>query len=146
MKISSIMVRNVRAVKPSDTARRAVAVMNRYRIGSVLVINGNKISGIITERDILKRVVAMDKKATAIFCRNIMSRRIKTVDAESSVTDAVNIMAKYGIKKLPVMEDGKLAGIVTATDLLKSGEQLEYAALKKLAEFFPVGRQQAVAG
>ena len=65
MKVSAVMTKGVRTVKPEDTARKAAMVMNKHGIGSVVVASGRKAVGIITERDLLKRVVAKNKKADA---------------------------------------------------------------------------------
>lgn len=146
MKISPIMVRNVKTVKSLDTVRKAVAVMNRHRIGSVVVIEKGAAVGIVTERDVLKRVVAVNKKPESVRCRSIMSRPVKTIDAEKTVVDAIELMARHRIKKLVVTRGKEIAGIVTATDILRSGERIEYAALKKLAQFFPVYQPAAQAG
>jgi CBS domain-containing protein len=138
MKISSIFVRNVRTVKPDDTTKKAAVVMNKYRIGCVIVAEGKNPMGIITERDILRRIVAAGKDAASVKCRKIMSKPVLAIDVNDSIEDAVEIMSKKKIKKLIVTRGGHLAGIVTATDILGSGEKIEYAVLKKLAEFFPI--------
>lgn len=145
MRVSSIMVKRVRIVRPEDTVKKAVAVMNKSSIGSVVAVDKGKAIGIITERDILKRVVAKGRNAARVKCRSIMSRPVVTIEEDDSVVNAINTMAKKGIKKLVVTREGKLAGIVTATDIMKSGEKIEYAALKKLAEFFPVYEPRRVA-
>lgn len=146
MKVSSIMTANVRTVNPKESVRKAVKLMNRFRIGSVVVVDDGKIAGILTERDILKRVVAVNKKPESINCKSVMSRNVRTIDTDDSVVNAIDIMARNKIKKLPVTEEGELVGIVTATDILKSGERIEYVALKKLAQFFPISRPVAQAG
>ncbi len=132
------MTKTVRTVKPTDSVKKAVLTMNRYRIGSVIVIENYEPAGIITERDMLKRIVARGKNADKVKCGTIMSRPLRTIDTSDSIEDAAALMAKRKIKKLAVMKDGRLAGILTVTDILKSGERIELAALKKLAQFFPV--------
>ncbi len=146
MRVSSVMTKTVRAVGSRDTVKKAVLLMNKYQIGDVLVVDNRKVAGIITERDILERVVARGKNPGKILCRTVMSKGVKTIDSDASVVDAIEMMARHNIKKLPVTENGKLAGIVTATDILKSGERIEYAALKKLAQFFPVYQPSTQAG
>ncbi len=146
MKVSAVMTKGVRTVKPEDTARKAAIVMNKHKIGSVVVASGRKAVGIITERDLLKRVVAKNKKADSIKCRDIMSKPLIAISADADVEDAISIMSKKGIKKLITTRHGMLVGIVTATDIIKSGEKVEYAALKKLSEFYPIGTQQTEAG
>ncbi len=138
------MSKKVRTVRPTDSVKKAVSIMNRYNIGSVIVY-GDKVEGIITERDVLKRVVALCKDS-GVACRSVMSRNITTIDVNDEIEDAIEVMAKKRIKKLPVTENGELVGIVTATDIIKSGERVEYAALKKLAQFFPVYQASREAG
>lgn len=138
MKVSSVMKKHVRTVRLGDSVRKAVGIMNANRIGSVVVVEKNRLVGIFTERDILRNVVAKNKKADSTRVKSVMTRRVFTIDAEAGIEDAINIMAKRHIKKLPVLRDGELVGIITATDVLRSGERLEYAALKKLAQFYPV--------
>lgn len=72
-----------------------------------------------------------------------MTKNLATVESSASVVDAIELMASRDIKKLPVVDDGELVGIVTASDILKSGEEIEYAVLKKLAKFLPVSRPAA---
>ncbi|MBI2075836.1 MAG: amino acid permease [Candidatus Aenigmarchaeota archaeon] len=138
MKVSSVMTKNIRTAKPEDSVKKVALIMNKYRIGDVVIEGNRKAIGIITERDILKKVVALGRKPEDVKCKAIMRRPVTTIDENSSVTDAIDVMAKKNIKKLPVTRDGELVGIVTATDILKSGERIEYAVLKKLAQFYPV--------
>ncbi len=123
-KVSSVMSRSIRTVKPSDTVQKAVSVMKRYRIGDV-VVAGKKVVGIITERDILMRIVAAGRKPQDVLCRNIMSRPVITISGSSSVADAIELMSVKEIKRLVVTEKGRPAGIVTATDVLKSSERFK---------------------
>lgn len=138
MEVSSIMIKNVKAVSPRDNVKKVVDIMNRSKIGSVVVIEDHKPRGIITERDILEKVVSNDKLPSKVLAKGIMSKELVTVEPDDSVVDAINIMVKNNIKKLVVIEDGELVGIVTASDILKSGENIEYAVLEKLAKFLPV--------
>jgi CBS domain-containing protein len=138
MRISSIFVRNVRTADAKDTVKKAALVMNKYRIGCVVVMDGKRPAGIITERDILRRIVAAGKNAADVKCREIMSKPLLTIEVGDEIEDAIELMVKKKVKKLVVTRSGHFAGIVTTTDILRSGEKIEYAVLKKLAEFFPL--------
>ncbi len=140
MKISEIMIKNVRTAKPDDTAKSAVLIMNKFKIGSIVIADGKKPVGIITERDILTRIVAEGKNSEIVTCRQIMSKPLVVIDENDDTADAIELMAKEKIKKLVVMKDGELAGIITATDILKSGEQIEEAVLNKLARILPIAK------
>ncbi|MBI4017496.1 MAG: amino acid permease [Candidatus Aenigmarchaeota archaeon] len=136
MQVSEVMTRDVRTVKPTDTVKTAVRLMNENHIGSVVVSDEREALGIITERDILTRVVGANKSADKMKCKEIMSTPLVAVDATAGVADAVDTMVKHRVKRLIVLEGEELAGIITATDILKSGERLEQEALEKLSTFF----------
>lgn len=138
MKLSAVMVKNVCTVDPDDTVKKAVFIMNKHNIGSVIVVEGNKPIGIITERDILRKVVALDKRPGKMLCKNLMRKPVKTISANATVLKAIELMAKYHIKKLAVTRNGMLVGIITATDILKSPAKIEEAALKRVSRLFPV--------
>jgi len=118
-----VMTRNVKTVIPSSPVMGAIQKMNKFRIGSVIVIQGGRPVGIITGRDILRRVeVQLDP--SVVKAREIMSTPIITVDEDTPVEDASRTMTRRQIKKLPVVRDGRLVGIVTATDIARSAPQL----------------------
>lgn len=145
MKIADLMVKNVKTVELGDTVKNAAKIMNKNKIGSIIVAMGDEALGIITERDILKKIVASGKNPAKIRCKEIMSDKLLSVDISSEVVDAIEMMTKHKIKKLVVTKNGKLIGIVSITDILQSGEKIEYAVMKKLAETFPMKVQENVA-
>ncbi|MBI4896113.1 MAG: CBS domain-containing protein [Candidatus Aenigmarchaeota archaeon] len=138
MQISSVMKKSVKMLKPSDTALKAVRSMNTNRIGCVLIVDKGKLLGVITERDVLRSIVSENQKPKSILCKTMMSSPVKTIEDTDDVIDAIDLMATYKIKKIPVLHNKKVVGIITVTDILRSGERIEYAALKKLGRFFPV--------
>jgi CBS domain-containing protein len=105
----------------SDPSALEVAgAMVKNRVGSVVVLKGERPAGIITERDILKKVVATNRKAEEVRAKTIMSSPLVTVKAYDSVETAASLMTKNRIKRLPVLEaDGSLAGILSVTDIAK---------------------------
>lgn len=143
MEVSSIMIRDVKTVSPRDNVKKIVGIMNRHRLGSLVVIENDKPTGIITERDILRKVVSKNLVPEDVTAQDIMTKSLATVNPADSVVDAIELMASRNIKKLPVVDNGELVGIITASDILKSGEEIEYAVLKKLAKFLPVSRTAA---
>lgn len=99
--------------------RDAAKLMSEKNIGSLIIMHGEKIIGIITERDIMKNISRLDNKISSIMSRNVVC-----VDEGESLDNAAILMAKYRIKRLPVLKKGKLIGIVTATDILGNVEDL----------------------
>jgi len=118
--VRDIMSKNVKTARPDSLISDVVAKMNKFRIGSVVVVQGRKPVGIITERDILRKVVELGLDPRTVKARDIMSAPILIINEEVSVEEAASIMTRNSIKKLPVVKNGNLVGIVTATDLVKS--------------------------
>lgn len=117
--VSSIMTSPVVSVMFSDPAITAVNKMISHDIGAVVVISGGRPVGIITERDILKRVVAEERNPRATFCQNVMSKPLITTSPETTVGKALEIMKKNGIRRLPVVRGEELVGIVTEKDIIR---------------------------
>jgi CBS domain-containing protein len=106
------------ATRPDVKIKEAVKIMNKLSIGSLVVLDEkNNIVGIVTERDILKSIEKnIDPEINEV--KDIMSKNVKTVSSDTDLKDAVDIMLKYKIKKLPVVDNGNLVGIITTSDIV----------------------------
>ena len=122
--VRDVMSENVRTVRSNSTITEVVRKMNKFEIGSVVVVEGERPVGIITERDILRRVLEVTLAAEAMKAKEIMSSPLMTVDGETTVEEAARMMADRRIKKLPVVKDRKLIGIVTSTDIVRNSPRL----------------------
>jgi CBS domain-containing protein len=117
--VRDVMSKNVRVVRPDSSAKEVVATMNKFDIGSVVVVQGERPVGIITERDILKRIVEPCLAPETLTARQIMSSPVITIDENASINEAAKLMAKKGIKRLLVTRNNdKLVGIITFTDIV----------------------------
>jgi CBS domain-containing protein len=102
-----------------DTPIRDVAKMMEDRIvGSVVVTDGDAIEGIVTDRDIALKCGAADGDLSAMAARDVMTPNPFTVDADLGVYDLFHQMREAGVRRAPIVDDGKLSGIVTIDDLL----------------------------
>lgn len=117
MKVRKIMSKNLKTIEPSRTIRFAAQVMNKYGIGSLLVVDSFALAGIITERDILKAFAAEKSPDTPV--KDVMTKKVITITPDGTLEEAAKLMLKNKIKRLPVCKDNKCFGIVTATDLIK---------------------------
>jgi CBS domain-containing protein len=126
------MVKEVVTIDANKSAKDAADVMNRYEIGCLIVVRRGKAIGILTERDVLKRVVseAHDPKVTRV--KDIMSKPLIVVESDTELEDAARLMFKMKIKKLPIIHEGKLSGLVTLTDLARFQPQM-IKVLKQLS-------------
>jgi CBS domain-containing protein len=125
-KLKKIMVENVVTVKPNDTIKKAAQLMNLHGISSLVVVDSEKPVGMITERDMLDRVLNNSKVSTDALVTDIMSKPVITVSPNMRAGDAAKLMIEHNIKKLPVVENGRLVGIVSLTDLLRSKGVIQF--------------------
>ena len=118
--VRDVMSKNVKTVRPNSTINEVVRKMNKFEIGSIIVTDGEKPVGILTERDILRRVLEVNMASEAMKAKEIMSSPILTIESQATTEEAATLMNSKRIKKIPVLEDGKLIGIVTSTDIVRS--------------------------
>lgn len=116
--VRDIMSKDVRVVRPDSSVKEVVATMNKFNIGSIIVVQGDRPVGIITERDILRRIVEPCLAPEILTARQIMTSPLLTIGETASIDEAAQLMATKKVKKLPVMNKKKLIGIVTLTDIV----------------------------
>jgi len=114
--VKEAMKMNPISVKTKTNVKEVAELMRKHKIGNCIVIDEKPI-GIITESDIVKKVVAKDLKASKIPVENIMSTPLLIAEPYISIEEAVKIMGKCNIRRLPVLENGKLIGIITQKDI-----------------------------
>ena len=114
--VRGVMSTKLHTVEASDTVGEAVAVMAQNRVGSVLVMEGEKLLGIFTERDTV-RALSLSHDAPRHQIVSWMTPDPKTVDPNTDGDEALHFMLDHGFRHLPVVEDGKVIGIVSMRDL-----------------------------
>jgi len=117
--VRDIMMRKVIMIGPQKTVLEASKIMSKMGIGSLLVKRNNKAVGIITERDVVRRVVSKNLNPAGITVEKVMSKPLITVNPDATVFEAARLMAQNRIRRLPVVQGADLVGIVTSTDLAK---------------------------
>ncbi|OGD53010.1 hypothetical protein A3K80_03690 [Candidatus Bathyarchaeota archaeon RBG_13_38_9] len=122
--VRDVMSKNVKTVRPNSTINEVVRKMNKFEIGSIIVADSEKPVGIITERDILRRVLEVTVASEAMKAKEIMSSPIITIDSQATTEEAATLMNSKRIKKIPVLDEGKLVGIVTSTDIVRNEPRL----------------------
>jgi CBS domain-containing protein len=116
--VRDVMSKDVKVVRPDTTMKEVVATMNKFDIGSIIVVQGERPVGIITERDILRRQVEPWLAPETLTARHVMTSPLVTINEEASIEEAARLMAKKKAKRLPVMDNGKLVGILSYTDIV----------------------------
>lgn len=116
--VKDIMSRNVKTIGAEATIMDAAKAMSKWKIGSLVIVEGSSTVGIITEGDVSRTVAkGYDPGTTAV---TVGRKRLVSVTPDERVEVAAKMMADAEVKKLPVMEDGKLVGIVTQTDIVNT--------------------------
>jgi len=116
--VKIFMTTNVITIDTQKSVLEAAKLMHQQDVGDLVVLEGKVPTGIITERDIVRRVVAQ-KKPLETKVSEVMSSPLVTIDEESQLRDAARKMVKYRIRRLPVMKQGVLVGIIAASDFAR---------------------------
>ena len=111
------MTRDPRTVKATDTIVDAARVMNESDIGDVIVVDGEQIQCIVTDRDIVVRAIAEGRDPQSTSVSDVCSPSLETIEPDASIDDALRRMREADIRRLPVVQDGRPVGIVTLGDL-----------------------------
>jgi CBS domain-containing protein len=129
----------VHTVASSDTVADAVRVMNERKIGSVLVVDGGRLVGIFTERDVLSRVVAagVDPRATRVSV--VMSSRLETVAPDLTIGDVMGIFTNKRCRHLPVVAEGELLGLISIGDVSRWLADTHRAEAEQLRQYIAGG-------
>lgn len=109
----------VHAVAPTATVFDALKLMAEKNIGAVVVVDGTRIAGLLTERDYARKVVLLQKSSKEIPVREIMTAPVMCVSPERTSEECMAVMTENRFRHLPVLEGGKLIGLVSIGDLVK---------------------------
>ncbi len=118
--VEEIMSKDVAGIQTKATIVEAAEVMTRRNISCIVVLEGDEVVGIVTERDLLERVVALQKDPGQIKMEEVMSSPVATVSPDYSVFSSSRIMEKMGIRRLVVTEDKRPCGIISQTDIFRA--------------------------
>ncbi len=133
--VREVMVQEIIKIRADATVKEAVEMMNKHEIGCLIAIKNGKPVGIMTERDILKRVIPESKNPEKAQVSEVMSTPLIAGDPDMYVEDAARLMFKKNIKKLPIMEKGKLVGLLTISDIARIAHiQTPFKVIRELVK------------
>jgi CBS domain-containing protein len=115
--IREIMTADPQTVSSDATLEEAAREMQSDDIGAVLVTDNGDVAGILTDRDIVVRAVAEGRDPSSTKVADVATRDVKTLTPDSSVDDAIKLVREQNVRRIPVVEDGRPAGIVSIGDL-----------------------------
>ncbi|MBA0915718.1 MAG: CBS domain-containing protein [Nitrospira sp.] len=117
--VDRLMTRRVVSVAAGSSAIDAAKLMTNHKIGSVFVREQDRIVGIVTEPDIIRKVVGVDGVPYGIPVEDIMSSPVIGIDGRRSVTDAADLMERHGLRHLAILKDNSIVGVLSVRDLLR---------------------------
>ena len=131
LKVEDAMIEDVVTIDADATVSKAVDLMNKHEIGCLIVTSNAKALGIVTERDMLSRVLGMSRNSEKTKVSEIMTSPLVVADPGMDLEEAARLMFKMKVKKLPVVSEGNLLGLVTLTDIARFQPQI-IKILKKI--------------
>jgi CBS domain-containing protein len=121
--VREVMSMPVASVRPDASLREAATLMRRDQIGDVLVADANEsVTGIVTDRDLVIRAMAEDRDPSTTVVGDVMSPIEATITPDATVSEALALMRRHDVRRLPVLEGGSIVGVVSLGDLSQTGE------------------------
>ena len=127
--------RNVISISPDVNVLEALKLMAKENIGAVMVLQGDNLVGILSERDYARKVVLEGKTSSSTKVSEIMTTKVITVEESQKVDDCMNIMNENHIRHLPVISGGKVLGLISIGDVLKQVMQQQKDLIEQLEAY-----------
>jgi CBS domain-containing protein len=121
--VKDIMVKPL-TIDINKNVKFAGELMRKTRMDSLIVVKNNKPVGILTDSDLIKKIIAKNKKPSSVKVKSIMSSPLVTSKPDETILEATRKMKRNNIKRLPVIENGKLVGILSLSDIAKSSPEM----------------------
>jgi len=139
------MTKKVRTLEGNKPLSECVKMMRDANVGSVVVVENNTPVGIFTERDLIKNI-AHGKESLELNMAQVMSKPLRSISSSATLWDAVTVMGSYDIRRLPVVDDAKLVGILTEKDIFRLILSQQSLLLESVAESIPVKMREQLKG
>jgi CBS domain-containing protein len=132
--------RGVHHIRPDASVRDALTMMAEHNVGALVVLDGARLVGIITERDYARKIVLKGRTSLATLVSEIMSTRLICASLDQTVEECMAIMTAKTVRHLPVVEHEKLVGIVSIGDMVKCIIADQRFTIEQLEHYFQGGR------
>lgn len=117
--VKEFMTTSPISISPNESAKSAANLMISKGVGSLLVLNEDRLVGILTEKDLVEKIISGNKSPEKILVKDIMSTDVFGIGPDVDLYDAAKLMTEKNVRRLPIIEDDKLIGLVTEKDILK---------------------------
>jgi CBS domain-containing protein len=133
LKVKEIMTKNIAYVNPLSTVVEAAQLMQKHNVGVIPVCDKSGVIGLVTDRDIVVRNIAHGKSPNETPVKDVMTSQVTTISPETDINDATQIMSQNQIRRLPVVENNMLVGILSLGDMA-ADNRFDTEASKALTE------------
>ena len=123
------------SIEPGESVLEAIRTMGRRGIGALLVMEGERLVGILSERDYARKVILQGRRSETTTVGEIMSTEVLTIPPETMAREGLSLMTLKYIRHLPVVEDGQVIGVVSIGDLVKSVIQEQQSLIEELERY-----------
>jgi CBS domain-containing protein len=127
------------SIAPGATALEAAQTMAEKNIGALMVMTGDNVDGILSERDIVRKVAAPGKSARDILVRDIMTTKVLYVEAAETIEACMALMVDKNVRHLPIYENGKLLGMISVRDVVKAAIAEQQFMISQLEHYITGG-------
>lgn len=136
--VSHLLDRKGRAlfsIEPEAPVLEAIRMMAERHVGALLVMRGSELAGILSERDYARKVVLLGRSSAETPVRQIMTSSVITVSPDNSVQDCMRLMTEHHIRHLPVIEGGRIVGMISIGDLVKAVIEDQQQTIEQLESY-----------
>ena len=123
------------SVGPDDPVLEAIKTMAQRHVGALLVMKGHELVGIISERDYARKVILLGRSSNDTPVSQIMSSPVHTVTPKRSVEDCMRLMTQHRVRHLPVVENGRVVGVISIGDLVKAVIEAQRHTIEQLEDY-----------
>ncbi|MFX1466046.1 MAG: cyclic nucleotide-binding/CBS domain-containing protein [Promethearchaeota archaeon] len=117
MSVRNLMIKDVISISSAASIKDVADLMLNKSVGSIIILENSEPIGIVTEGDLVRQVIAQNKDPNKTIVKEVMSQPLVIIGPNASIDEAGEIMTRHGIERLPVIEDGKLIGIIAEQEL-----------------------------
>ena len=122
-------------IDPNQTVFEALTMLSKYDIGALVVMNGEILSGIFSERDYARKVILSGKSSKETFVKEIMTEKVKCISPHNNIEDCMKIMTESRFRHLPVLEKNKVLGIISIGDIVRETITYQKFIINQLEQY-----------
>lgn len=122
-------------IDPNQTVFEALTMLSKYDIGALVVMNGEILSGIFSERDYARKVILSGKSSKETFVKEIMTEKVKCISPHNNIEDCMKIMTESRFRHLPVLEKDKVLGIISIGDIVRETITYQKFIINQLEQY-----------